>query len=103
MSVTSRAHQEKRSFIRMHIDTMVSFTLGSSSTQRYEARCKDISGAGMLLETNKKLVLGQKLHVEVPSEGLGFENLQALVEVIRVEAFPNKHLFLVGVVIKKVS
>ena len=97
-----RSYEEKRNFIRMKVDTMVSFTR-SGSKERYEGRCRNLSGAGMLLETDKKLKLGDRLRVTVPSEGPDFSPLDAMVEVVRVDAIPNLHKFLVGVVIRKMG
>ncbi|MCG8671643.1 MAG: PilZ domain-containing protein [Pseudomonadales bacterium] len=102
MSLTERSYEEKRNFIRMKVDTMVSFTRADSK-ERYEGRCRNLSGAGMLLETEKKLQLGDRLRVTVPSEGPDFSPLDAMVEVVRVDAIPNLHKFMCGVVIRKLS
>ena len=102
MILTERTYEEKRDFIRMRVDTMVSFQRADSK-ERYEARCCNLSGAGMLLETDKKLNLGDRLRVTVPSEGPDFAPLDASVEVVRVDPIPNLHKFMVGVVIRKLG
>ncbi len=101
MILSERAYDEKRSFIRMKIDTMVTFTVDGGS-ERYNGRCKNISGAGMLLETEKKLALGTRLYLTVPSENSELNNLNAQVEVIRIISHPDQHKFEIGVVIKKI-
>lgn len=102
MILTERNYEEKRNFIRMKVDTMVSFQRADSK-ERYEGRCRNLSGAGMLLETDKKLQIGDRLKVTVPSEGPDFSPLDASVEVVRVDHIPNLHKFMVGVVIRKMG
>jgi len=102
MNLSDKAYREKRGFVRIRVDTMITFSI-ESSNERYEARCKDLSGAGMLIETGKKLSIGQKIQVTVPSEGPNFDNLQATVEVIRVDPQPEQHKFLIGVVICQIT
>ena len=76
MFSSQRNFDEKRNFIRMKVDTSITFTK-IDGRERYEARCRNLSGAGMLLETEKKLVLGDRLRVTVPSEGPNFSPLDA--------------------------
>lgn len=102
MSLNDRSYQEKRDFIRMRIDADINFLI-EGKTERYSGRCKNISGAGILIETDKKLEVGTVLEVVVPSESTEIDNLEASVEVIRVEAQPNSHSFLLGTVIKKIT
>lgn len=94
-------YEEKRNFIRMKVDTMVTFTKADGK-DRYEGRCRNLSGAGMLLETQKKLEMGDRLKVTIPSEGPDFAPLEAIVEVVRVIPEPDLHMFRMGVVIRKI-
>lgn len=97
-----RIYDEKRNFIRMKVDTIVSFTRAESK-ERYEGRCRNLSGAGMLMETDKKLVVGDRLKVTVPSEGPSFTPLDATVEVVRVDPIPSLHKFMAGLVIRQIT
>jgi hypothetical protein len=102
MILSERAnYEEKRNFIRMKVDTVVTFTKAEGK-ERYEGRCRNLSGAGMLLETNKKLEMGDRLKVVIPSEGPDFSPLEAIVEVVRVIPEPDLHKFRMGVVIRKI-
>ena len=83
MSITDRMYDEKRNFIRMRVDTVISFTR-LEGKERYEGRCRNLSGAGMLLETDKKLTIGDRLKVTVPSEGPNFAPLDAMVVTLPV-------------------
>lgn len=101
MISSERSYEEKRNFIRMKVDTMVTFTK-SDGKERYEGRCRNLSGAGMLLETRKKLEMGDRVRVTIPSEGPDFAPLEAIVEVVRVIPQPDLHLFRLGVVIRQI-
>ena len=101
-STRDRAFDEKRNFIRMKVDTMVTYTYFKKS-ERYDGKCINLSGAGMLLETDKKLKSGDKLQLTVPTDSEEFSSLNAIVEVIRVHALPDQHKFEVGLVIKQIK
>jgi hypothetical protein len=101
MILSDRSYDEKRNFIRMKVDTMVTFTRAESK-ERYEGRCRNLSGAGMLLETQKKLEMGERVRVTIPSEGPDFSPLEAIVEVVRVIPQPDLHIFRLGVVIRQI-
>lgn len=100
--MSDRNYEEKRNYIRMKVDTAVYFTK-TNSNERYEGRCRDLSGAGMLLETEKKLKLGDRLSVTVSPKGNDFSPLHAQVEVVRVDPRPHLHTFMAGVAIKKME
>lgn len=102
MTLGNRSFEEKRSFIRMKIDAMVSFTI-EGKQERYEGRCKNISGAGLLLESAKKIPVGTRISVTIPSESRDLDNLQANVEIIRVIAHPDQHKYELGGVIMQVK
>ena len=99
--MSERSYEEKRGFIRMKVDTMVTFTKVDGK-ERYEGRCRNLSGAGMLLETEKKLEVGDRLKISIPSEGPDFAPLDAVIEVVRVTPITDLHIFRLGVVIKKI-
>lgn len=94
-------YDEKRNFIRMKVDTMVTFTK-IDGKERYEGRCRNLSGAGMLLETKKKLEMGERLRILIPAEGPGYAPLEAMVEVVRVTPEPDLHLYRSGVTIRQI-
>lgn len=98
-NLSSRDYSEKRNFIRMRVDASMSFTLESSS-EKYNGRCRNLSGAGIMLETSKKLTVGNRINITLPSERSELPNLEALAEVIRVQHNPNSHTFEVGLVIQ---
>ena len=81
MSHTERAYTEKRTFIRMKVDTPVLLT-NTETSDTYNAICKDLSGAGMLVEVKEQIPLGSKLLVEIKS---GKTPFSALAEVARIK------------------
>ena len=81
---------------------MVSFST-TKGKEHYEAYCIDVSGTGMLLETGKKVTEGSRLSVRMPPETPGINHTHAFVEVVRVQAVPDQHKFLVGVVIRRID
>ena len=102
MSMDKKSFYEKRNFTRMKIDTMITFTL-EGRNDRYEARCKNISGAGLLLETEKKLEEGSKINVSIPSESGDIENLNASADVIRCLEMKDQHKYEIGCIITKIQ
>ena len=101
-SSVERSFDEKRNFIRMRMDTMITYTY-RNKTERYDGRCINLSGAGMLLQTDKKLKIGDNLQLTVPTDSADYSSLSASVEVMRVSAMPDQHKFEVGVVIKQIK
>ena len=91
----------KRGFIRMRIDTVVTFTI-EGETERYEGKCKNISGAGMLMVTEKKLNAGSKLNVIIPSENKESNTLRVVAEVIRVSNIREDMTYELGLEIKQI-
>ena len=96
---SKKSDQEKRHFTRMRINTLVTFTVEGKNGS-YEARCKNISGAGMLLETDQSLELGSKIHLTIPSEQSTSNNLNVLTEVVRAKPLANNK-FELGIVVKE--
>lgn len=102
MSKMPNTNSDQRSFIRLKIDTIISFTVVGGSGERYQGRCRNISGAGLLFETDKKVKIGDNLEIIVPSENKTVGNLCTSVEVIRCSSLSDQHKYSVGVRIKQV-
>jgi len=82
MVLDNRAWSEKRNFIRMKINTPVNIEHG---TTRIVARCKDLSGSGMLVESEQQLPLGSVVELYIDQEGEKRLPFRATAEVARVE------------------
>ncbi len=99
MSLSDQAYSEKRSFRRMKIDTIVNITTRDGIT--IKGLCKDLSGAGMLIELNRQFPIGTELNVTIsPSKGIT-SLFSAAAEVARIK--PSSHgMFTVGLMIREI-
>lgn len=92
MSSIDRSYNEKRDFIRMRINSPVSISQDGSE---YTGVCKDLSGAGMLVETSHAFTEGASVEIAIPQQSETHLPFNALAEVSRVEAAPND-MYIVG-------
>ena len=65
MSSADRTYDEKRSFIRMKINTPVKVT---AEGKDYAAIGKDLSGSGMLVLLDQELPVGSEVQVNIEQE-----------------------------------
>ncbi len=82
-------YDEKRNFIRMRLDAIIHFTV-AGQTHPYEGKCKNISGTGLLIETNASFEPGTQLNIVIPSESTEIDDLNAIAEVLRVKTLGAK-------------
>lgn len=83
MDRTNRSYNEKRNFIRMKIDTPADVIIEGNG-ESIKGICRDLSGGGMLIETNSTLELGLELIVSLASHHASSPMLKARVQVARV-------------------
>lgn len=101
MIQVSRDYEEKRNYIRVKVSTPLLFTL-NKKPERYEGLCRDLSGAGILIETTKRLKIGDNLQVTIPPTQTNKNPFSAVTEVVRIDPMSNQHTYQAGAVIKKV-
>ncbi|MFD2230564.1 PilZ domain-containing protein [Alkalimarinus sediminis] len=89
-----RDYSEKRDFIRMKVDTQISLSFENSDLTM-TAVCKDLSGTGMLIETDDPLAENSEFHTSLPSSNPAFPAFETKVKVIRCEESDNGK-FLIG-------
>ncbi len=77
-----RVYDEKRNFIRMKINTLVQI---KSDDKEFLARCKDLSGSGMLILAEQALDMGSTVEVCIASETEKQQTFRASGEVVRVD------------------
>jgi c-di-GMP-binding flagellar brake protein YcgR len=77
-----RVYDEKRNFIRMKINTLVQVR---SEGRHFEARCKDLSGSGMLILADEALPLGSTVEVCIEPETDKHQEFRASGEIVRVD------------------
>lgn len=83
MSSIDRSFNEKRDFIRMRINSPVAI---SQDGNAYTGVCKDLSGAGMLIEIDHEFVVGSNVEIAIPQKSETHLPFNAVAEVSRVEA-----------------
>ena len=84
MSLFDKSYNEKRDFLRMKIQTPLGVEL-SGKRGRFNAICRELSGGGMLVETQEQLMEGDELEVNVISTHGHSPQLHAKVQVVRLE------------------
>lgn len=89
MASIDRSYNEKRDFIRMKINSPVAITCKGKS---YLGVCKDLSGAGMLVETEDTFEIGAELDVSIEQKGDTHLPFHASTTVSRVEPIDDKYL-----------
>lgn len=98
MSATGTTAEEKRIFHRWKIDSEVTIECnGEHST----ALCKDLSGAGMLLEATQAYSIGAEMKVAIARKDETHLPFNALAEVSRVEDGEGGN-YIVGLSIKEI-
>lgn len=86
-------YSEKRDFIRMRVETPITFMLNGNS---YDAVCIDLSSSGMQVEVEStaEFNLGDRLYVSIPSSHDKLRGLEAETLVQRVEVWGNGRISL---------
>ena len=97
MVLEPRAYSEKRNFIRMKIDTLVELHCGSETLT---ARCRDLSGSGLLLNSTKALPLNVDVEVHIAQEGENRQPFNATAKVVRVDATDDG--FIIGLALTEI-
>jgi hypothetical protein len=99
MASLDQSFSEKRNFIRMKINTKVVIHYAG---REYHGVCKDLSGAGMLIETDEQFNLGDLLDVSIEQKGETHLPFNAKVEVTRITTgSPGAQI--VGLVIREIN
>lgn len=92
MVLEHRAYNEKRNFIRMKINTPVEIVAGD---EKFTARCKDLSGSGVLIQTDRALALGSTVEIVIDQGDEKHLPFRATGEVVRVDPV-NPSGFILG-------
>lgn len=82
MVLEPRTYKEKRNFIRMRIDTPVEVTCNG---EQFTARCRDLSGSGMLLACEHSLPADADVTVVIAQEGENRSPFHATGKVVRAD------------------
>lgn len=83
MNLANRDYKEKRSFIRMKVNTLVDVKLDQQ--RQLTGICHNLSGGGMLISIPESLPLGSELEVILSSHHGHSPMLRARTKVSRVQ------------------
>lgn len=83
MVLEHRAYSEKRNFIRLRVNTPVQVQMGA---EHFTAVCKDLSGSGMLMGTERALPVGADLDIRIDQEGENRLPFHATAKVARIDS-----------------
>lgn len=105
VGLSRRNYQEKRDFIRMRIHAPVIIECIEANFASHNVSikgvCCDLSGNGMLIQTEEDLMSGQQVNVTVLSSDGVSKMLKAQCEVARIHSGPNQSI-IVGLAILQI-
>ncbi len=89
-------YAEKRDFVRMQMNVPIQLTIKDSG-EIITGICKNLSGNGLFFVTSKKIDIGTQLKISIYSPDNKFNNLNALVQVSRIDAQqPTDNIYAFG-------
>lgn len=97
----SREYDEKRDFIRITIDSDITFSL-SGSGQEEHGKVTNLSGRGMMFIADRALDLEDQLEVRIDPENAITPPLHARVRVVRVNKLRHTDGYEIGAVIQEI-
>lgn len=83
--MTGNYYEEKRNFVRMQIDTQVTYTLNGNADVTYHGKSMDLSATGLLMITDHQLTVGDKIEIVMNPSGERLPPFIAQGSVIRSE------------------
>lgn len=99
MAVIDSSYNEKRDFIRMKVNSKVDIVHAGN---KYQAICKDLSGVGMLLETDHSFAIGSQLKISISAQGENQLPFNATADVSRITDSTGGK-FIIGLSIKSIE
>ncbi len=114
METLQRKKSERRNFLRVNKDSKVAFKKMDRSFESDDfniSEIKNISGSGLLFDSDKKYRIGDLLHLKLTLLGLkktdkelmdiddliNSEKINMAARVVRVEEIEEDHIFEIGV------
>ncbi|MDT8372101.1 MAG: PilZ domain-containing protein [Gammaproteobacteria bacterium] len=96
--MTDNYYEEKRNFVRMQINTQVTYSLNGNVEMTYHGKSIDLSATGLLMVTEFQPSVGDQIEIVMNSSDDRLPPFVATGKVIRAEPNQDKsHLFNVSV------
>ncbi|NOQ93698.1 MAG: PilZ domain-containing protein [Methylophaga sp.] len=97
-------YDEKRNFVRMNIETQITFTVKNSNGQSHQGKSGDLSATGLYMSTDFALSEGDEIDIIMNPNGERLPPFVAEGTVLRVtNDEDNGQLFHVSVTLSKTS
>ena len=97
-------YDEKRDFLRMNIDTLITYTVKNSDGQSHQGNSGDLSATGLYMTTDFALSEGDAIDIIMSPNGDRLPPFTAEGKVIRItNDDDNDELFHVSVTLTKTS
>ena len=87
------SYEEKRDFIRMRIETQVSYTLNGNPDSVYQGTSLDLSATGMYMVTDHKPKLGDQIDIIMSPSSDRLPPFMAEGKVVRCEVNKEQPTF----------
>lgn len=99
MSIAMRDYSEKRDFRRMEMN--VEIEIKDISGAAFTGICRNLSGTGMQILSDRKLSEGDQVQVSVPSNHQRLSGLEAECRVVRCQ--PESEGYLIGAEVVQIT
>lgn len=97
-------YEEKRNFVRMQIDTQVTYSLNGNSDEVHHGKSMDLSATGLLMLTDYQPNVGDNIEILMNPNGDRLPPFIAHGTVIRSEASEDKtHSYSVSIELTSTS
>jgi hypothetical protein len=100
--MVDEVYDEKRGFVRMPVDTIVTFTIKGKGDEKYHGTSQNLSASGLYMTTADPVELGDEIELIMNSSDQRYPPFVAEGEVIRCTIDElDKHLYHVSVSLTK--
>jgi hypothetical protein len=81
--VAEQNFEEKRDFVRMRLDTLVTFTIKGESSQEYHGTSHNLSATGLYMTTQQAPAIGTEIELVINSSNQLLPPFAAEGQVVR--------------------
>lgn len=87
--MTETTQEEKRDFVRMSIDTIVSFKITGAGNEQHQGITRNLSASGLQMTTDATLDIGDEIELVMNHGNAKLPPFLATGKVVRREASDN--------------
>ena len=101
MGPDRQSYDEKRAFLRIPVDCELTLETATGG-RSFGARGRNLSAGGVLFHTGELLQTGDRLEMHIDSRQPLFPDLDATIEVLRVEPLSDSGRYAIGSAIRTI-